>query len=151
MHAQHLLPAHTNCLFCTQTQPLYNHYCQPDAVQSSLTCSFSLIFCFSLFYCPLFLRLLLLSDSFNFGAAADADGEQAQRVYGQPEGDRLPAQEKRGGLNRTSPQTGRIKIKGKIRHPGLADYLNCINMHLENIFFFFFNHSLWVHHDCLCY
>lgn len=27
----------------TQTQPLYTHYCQADAVQPSLTCSFSLI------------------------------------------------------------------------------------------------------------
>lgn len=53
LHAQHLLPAHTNCLFQTQTHHC-SHYCQPDAVQSSLTCSFSLISCFSLSYCPLF-------------------------------------------------------------------------------------------------
>lgn len=39
LHAQHLLQAHTNCLFHTQTQPLYSHYCQPDAAQSSVTCS----------------------------------------------------------------------------------------------------------------
>lgn len=72
-----------------------------------------LLFSYLLFFfvlLPSVLSLLLLSDSFNFGAAADADGEQAQRVYGQPEGDRLPAQERRGGLNKA----GRIKIKGKV-------------------------------------
>lgn len=93
-----------------QTQPLCSHYCRPDAVQSSSTCSFALISCFSLFYCPPFLSLLLPSDGFDFGAAADADGEQAQRVCGQPEGARLPAQEKRGGLIRRHGGP----IKGKI-------------------------------------
>lgn len=94
-------------------------------------------------YCPLLLSLLLLSDSFNFGTTADADGEQAQRVYGQPGGDRLPAQEKRGDLNKADD--GQNGSGAQV----FADYLNCINMHLEKIFFF--NHSLGGFHACLCY
>lgn len=44
LHAQHLSRTHTELpLSHTQTQPLYSHYCQADAVQPSLTCSFSLI------------------------------------------------------------------------------------------------------------
>ena len=43
LHAQHLSRAHTKLpLSHTQTQPLYGHYCQADAVQPSLTCSLSL-------------------------------------------------------------------------------------------------------------
>ena len=117
---------HNICLQHTQTQAIFSHYCQPDAVQSPLTCSFSLISCYSLSYCPLF-HSLLFSDSFNFGAAAHTDREQAQRVYGQPEGDCLPAQEKRGGLNKVPSQTGHKSEW--LRHPCFADYLNCINIH----------------------
>lgn len=111
-YAQHLLQAHTNCLFHTQIQPLYSHYCQPDAVQSSVTCSFSLISYFPpLSHCPLLFSLRLLSDGFNFGAAADTDGEQAQRVYGQPERDCRPAQGKKRGVNMAVSHTGPIKFK----------------------------------------
>lgn len=111
-----LLQAH-NCLFHTQTRPLCSHYCQPDAVQSPLTCSFSLISFFPLSFCPLLFSLLLLSDGFNFGAAADADGEQAERVCGQPEGDRPPAQDKRGDLNMAASGRSHQSIKGKMVMP----------------------------------
>lgn len=110
LHAQHLLQAHTNCLFHTQTQPLYSHYCQPDAAQSSATCSSLISFFPLLSHCPLLLSLLLLSDGFNFGAAADTDGEQAQRVYGQLERDCPPAQEKRGGVNMEASHSSPIKF-----------------------------------------
>lgn len=46
LHAQHLSQTHKLPLSHTQAQALYSHYCQADAVQSSLTCSFSLIHLF---------------------------------------------------------------------------------------------------------
>lgn len=96
----------------TQTQPLYTHYCQADAVQPSLTCSFSLIHllppspppAFFLCLAPLLsslslpLSLCLHPDGFDLGAAAHADGGQAQRVLGEPDGDRPTPPKTRGGL-----------------------------------------------------
>lgn len=87
----------------TQTQPLYSHYCQADAVQPSLTCSVSLMHLLPSFFVlllPLIFPPLAFPhpDCFDPGAEADADRGQAQGVFGEPDGDRSTSPETRGGL-----------------------------------------------------
>lgn len=69
------------------------------------------------FFVLLLSPLCLLPDGFDFGAAADADRGQAQRVFGEPDGDRSTSPETRGGLKMAALEGGRaVRKMGSQKH-----------------------------------
>lgn len=113
-HAQHLSQTHTNCLFQTHK---HSHYmvitvrlmlCSPlYYALSLLSPSFGLVFLSS--SCFTLLSVLSASihpDGVDLGAATDADRGQAQRVFGESDGDRPTCPEKRGGLKMETGHVG---------------------------------------------
>lgn len=132
LHVQHLSQTHTNCLFQTHKHSHYivitvrlMLYSPLYYGLSLLSPSFSLVF-LSLSSSSLLLSLCLHPDGFDLGAAADADRGQAQRVFGEPDGDQSTSPEKRGGLKMAASEKGHINNRNTYMYNGLALLLNLL-------------------------